>query len=322
MSRPPIFSLDLVLNELGFSALAPTRYDSWPWMSNFVGTLQSYMAVDPVEIKALLVTENIHTVALAQEYTIGRWCRDEYVSQDERSFFLGLTTNKPFIDSNLEGHFQGHRAIGLTICWRDQLPAVSPLSDTAWDVPHVTIDILHIFGDTFEEHPQQQIYHAAGADHVRQHVGWLRERITTIQKERRSFVQTGTELWNRRAELFPHLEFCDRVFRQVRSLRKGDESLTQIIGRLFELEYYCAGWTTRGFDADALPSKITPESEPTLQSYAAEHTFYGPDGIGRLFCWHARFTPGAGRIYFFPEEERRVIIVGHIGEHLPTVLHH
>lgn len=87
--------------------------------------------------------------------------------------------------------------------------------------------------------------------------------------------------------------------------------------RLFELQKYSESWTEGNFDAKKL-SKATPESEATLRKYSQEHTFNCPDGKSRIFSWHVRLTPLAWRIYFYPENHRK-IIVGYIGEHLPTV---
>jgi len=44
-------------------------------------------------------------------------------------------------------------------------------------------------------------------------------------------------------------------------------------------------------------------------------TFLCPDGKERSFDFHLRFTPGAGRIYFYPKQPG-AIIVGYIGEKL------
>ncbi len=84
---------------------------------------------------------------------------------------------------------------------------------------------------------------------------------------------------------------------------------------------YSSSWVGGSFEPGALPSKITPESDQTLQQFRQEHTFLCPDGIERLFSWHARYTPGDGRIFFFPDEGRRKIIIGHIENKLPTVMY-
>lgn len=56
--------------------------------------------------------------------------------------------------------------------------------------------------------------------------------------------------------------------------------------------------------------------EALLEMFQEEHTFRCPGGEYRLFSWHARLTPGAWRIYFYPEETTRQVIIGHIGHKL------
>ncbi|MBP1468081.1 hypothetical protein EYB53_020375 [Candidatus Chloroploca sp. M-50] len=56
----------------------------------------------------------------------------------------------------------------------------------------------------------------------------MRGRIRDIQDSRRRFVLSGLDLWNKREMMFPYLELCARVLRQLRLLRKGDQRLPQI----------------------------------------------------------------------------------------------
>lgn len=38
------------------------------------------------------------------------------------------------------------------------------------------------------------------------------------------------------------------------------------------------------------------------------------DGQVRNCSWHSRFTPGAGRIHFYYDENKKIFYVGYIGE--------
>jgi hypothetical protein len=323
MSSSHIVSLDIVLNELSFEPPTEKIYDAWPWMRSLVETLRAYMAVEPTEIKTLLVTSDVMRIPLAERYTIYSWCEDQQVPDVDRSFLLGLSTQKPFLDRDrLECQFKGRFGAGLTIAWRDSFPVASAHSADYLDATHLEVDATAL-NDAGDDYASQrvQVCHACRADHVRSHVGWIRGRIRDIQDSRRRFALSGLDLWNKRETMFPHLELCARVLRQLRSLRKGDQRLPQIVGRLFELETYCSSWVGGSFDPEALQSKITPESDQTLQQFHQEHTFLCPDGVERLFSWHARYTPGDGRIFFFPDEARRRIFIGHIEDKLPTVLY-
>jgi len=322
MSSLPVINLDIVLNELSLEPPAASMYRAWPWMNSLVETLRAYMSVDQAEIKTLLVTSEFMGIPLAERYTISSWCKDEQVSSEDRAFFLGLSTQKPFVDrERMECCFQGRFGAGLTVAWRDNFPTVSTHSAEHWNATHLDIEVT-VLNDAGDDYVLQrvQVCHACHANHVLTHIGWLRERIRDIQNSRRKFALSGIDLWNKREAMFPQLELCDRVLRQLRSLRKGDQRLPQIVGRLFELQSYCVGWTSGSFNPELLPSKTTPESDQTLQQFRQEHTFLCPDGVERVFSWHARYTPGDGRIFFMPDDVRRKIIIGHIDDKLPTVL--
>jgi hypothetical protein len=323
MSASNVVSLDIVLNELSFEPPTEKSYDAWPWMRGLVETVRAYIDVEPTEIKALLVTPDVMRIPLAERYTIRSWCEDRQVPDEERNFLLGLSTQKPFPDRDqLECQFRKRFGVGLTVAWRDGFPVASAHSADYWDTTHLEVDATTL-NDAGDDYTLQraQVRHACRVEHVRSHVGWIRERIRDIQDGRRRFALSGTELWNKRETMFPYLELCERVLGQLRSLRRGDQRLPQIVGRLFELNTYSSSWVGGSFEPGALPSKITPESDQTLQQFRQEHTFLCPDGIERLFSWHARYTPGDGRIFFFPDEGRRKIIIGHIENKLPTVMY-
>ena len=57
----------------------------------------------------------------------------------------------------------------------------------------------------------------------------------------------------------------------------------------------------------------------TLQQYGAQHTFQCPDGKPRVFSWHVPMTPGAWRLFFYPDGRKRKAFIGHIGSKLPNV---
>lgn len=89
--------------------------------------------------------------------------------------------------------------------------------------------------------------------------------------------------------------------------------LRQVLKRLFELEEYCKSWKNGAFDFDALPSKVTPESESRLKQFKDELTFECSDGKKRIFSLHVRMTPGAWRLHFCTELGPEKIIIGYIG---------
>ncbi|MEI7768444.1 MAG: hypothetical protein WCI67_00570 [Chloroflexales bacterium] len=327
MSSSHVISLDIVLNELSFEPPTANIYGAWPWMNSLTETLRTYMSIDPAEIKSLLTTSELMRIPLAERYTISAWCNDEQVPSDDRTFFLGLSTQKPFVDrGQMECHFQGRFAEGLTIAWRDSLPTASAHSAEHWNTPHLDIEttVLNDAGDDYiSQHVQ--LCHACQQIHVPTHVGWIRDRIRDIQTYRKTLFRSGRELWDKREQAFPHLALGDDILRQIFSIRNGDERIVPIAKRLFELEKYCDGWNEGAFDSQLCPGNPRQDGDVALQKYAEQRTFRLPGGEKHLFSWHVSAYIDGWRIYFEPVkiEDRpnnrsKRMVIGYIGSHLDT----
>ena len=96
-------------------------------------------------------------------------------------------------------------------------------------------------------------------------------------------------------------------------IHENHPQFNQIKKRLFEMEDYCRDWKSASFDLKKISSKVTPESDTRLEQFQDRLTILYADEKKRLFSWHFRYTPGAGRIYFYPVAETKKIHVGYIG---------
>jgi hypothetical protein len=150
-----------------------------------------------------------------------------------------------------------------------------------------------------------EVRHASNRNHIIQHQEWIKRLLTNN-------INSGLTLWNNREEIFPHLEFCYSLEKQLENINNNHPMLQQIMKKLFELEEYSKRWTSGTFNKDDLASKATPESESRLQKFEKELTFECFDGEKRLFSWHIRMTPGAWRLHFHPLKPTKIII-GYIG---------
>ncbi|BDA69845.1 hypothetical protein CAL7716_040110 [Calothrix sp. PCC 7716] len=126
------------------------------------------------------------------------------------------------------------------------------------------------------------------------------------------------ELWDRREEFFPNLDFCDSVARQLQSILNGQLELQAVVDTLFTIQECCSTWQTGAFSLKNYSLDESGESESTLNQYARERTFTCPDGQRRLFERHVKLRFCNWRIHFFAEKPGKVII-GYVGRHLPTV---
>lgn len=127
-------------------------------------------------------------------------------------------------------------------------------------------------------------------------------------------IQTGNELWLKRNELFPNLCFCDSVKTQMKTLKNATSELRQVIIKLKELQTVAARCMAgKGIQESDFSSKVTYESKSRERELRDKLTFLCPDGKEHLCSWHARYTPGAGRIHFYPVESNQLFYIAYIG---------
>lgn len=311
-------SLDLVLNELSLQP-ASSVIDARNRMQVLLETIR--VASSYRITKTIRSDRDINDINLAPHYPVRRWRNDQDVDREARRYFLSLTSKSPFLAGEplataracgIDAFYVGERIHGLLAAYLLDTLAVSLCSDPIWEEPFVTIDIDELT-DSDIQRSTERVYHASLPVHIKQHETWLKERTAL------PLPKDGRELWHQRTERYSFLLFCNTVEDQLRRYLSGSQEIIQIMSKLADLNNYVKYWNSGNFDASQLKSHTTPESPETLRQFAQERTFTCPDGIERIFSWHMRFTPGAGRLYFHPDNETRTITIGYIGTHLSTV---
>lgn len=186
---------------------------------------------------------------------------------------------------------------------------VSFLSSELWEKEWMEGKYISIDA---EEDEAVKVRNCGILDHVDQ-------LITSERKRQSLIISSGTELWEKREQLYPHLIFCKEVKRQLEEARVSIQIQT-IMKRIQILEDYFA--TYEGvFDKNEVGFGCRTESESVKKDKELNECrkFVTPYGKEEYFYWHISF-PGnyPGRIHFLPDPEHRVGIVGYIGKHLPT----
>jgi hypothetical protein len=308
-------TLDMVLNDLSLTPAA----DVFIARSRMSGMVQTIKQASLYKIKGALRTQaGLKDVMLADGYPLYLWSCDRDVNPDERLFLLRLATKAPYWQDHAtledrvratEYWFGDQTAQGLGVAHILDTLAVSLASDPVWNAPQLTLLCERLSDDIEIWRTEEEIRHASTPDHVTLNAPWVQERL-------RRDIKIGHELWDRREELLPSLQFCDSVKPQLEGLIS--EMLPAVARHLFALDSYCSNWRAGGFNPKEIPLKISVESAPTLAQYGSERTFTCPDGINRLFNWHSKVGPGAFRIHFVPLGPGELII-GYIGHHLRIV---
>lgn len=310
--------LEMVLNELSLRTPVTDIPTAQQLMSDLISTVRQ--ATSSGVQRVLRTSDEVNTIELAPNYPVARWRNDPKVNREERSFFRTLTAKAPFwtdVSETIKNDFdlsevwyQGEQAKGLGFAVIIDALTVSLISKACWDCNRLELEVRRL-----DEHEnlideRLEIVHASRSNHVQEHTNWINNRI-------RSKVSDGLDLWTRKDELFPNLIFCDAVTDQLQSLGAEDRILQLVKNRLSELEDYCKSWSDEAFEPKSLRN-VSPESQVTLQNpkYSKERTFLCPDGQQKVFSWHVKLSFG-WRIYFFPNEQKKMII-GYVGCHLRT----
>lgn len=309
--------MKMVLNELSLRHPAPDIPTARQWMSELIATIRAVKKQSSQSI-SLEMQYDFHATQIAPNYPLRRWRNDHEVDREERRFIKALTTKFPFSkeltqpeiqdlennQGNYEYRCQGESAIGLGVAYLLDLLPVSLLSEPCWDCSRLTVEVTGIDDDD-----ETIIVHASRKAHVEEHANWI-QSCTQVK------VRDGIDLWQCKEDLFPHLQFCDAVEKQLQTLLANDPMLQSVKRRLWELENCSTNWTSGAFDFKTFLTNATPESDSRLKQFKTKLTVDCPDGESRLFSLHVSMTPGAWRLYFSTDLGPGQLIIGYIGPKL------
>lgn len=153
-------------------------------------------------------------------------------------------------------------------------------------------------------------------DHVAtaQHAEAVIERVQA--SIRRSLK--ARDFWDTKAAAFPNLVFGIGVEADLKKF--SAKMLNLLFSRLEDLDSRVLRWRQTGlFPSDAVPP-ITLESAPTMAQYGGARRFKDEAGNIQVFEEHI-WIDGLYRIHLYKDNDARVIKIGYIGRHLPTVRH-
>jgi hypothetical protein len=259
----------------------------------------------------------LRDVRIGESYSIAVWCNDGD-RREEWRFLRSLQDRAPFqvrlaelgIDVMETDYRHGEdRAEGLGLAHMFGGLAVSLDYEPRWR----DLSVL-LTREALEEREDGEVdivaadvetVHASHPDHVEEHGDWLEHAC-------RQPVADGADLWRRRGELFPRLDFLPRVEGQLRALQASNPWFGAVAQRLDELNAVLGDWDPTNTPEPQYRSRVTPEHAQRKRLCRFEDL----DGEARVFDLHARFTPGAGRLHFRLDPENRRAVVAHVGRKL------
>jgi len=291
----------VLLNELSAELGSDDPAGTYRMFADTISTIKRQNAVS-----LLVSTASLHGVSLSQAMSLHEW-GGQGANRDRWLLLLAALAGPParcwdiresLIDSDAEVSIAGVSpdTSNAAVCSGSLLASFD--SDPSLRLDDLQATVTRFVGDDLVATEVLQP-HAWCVDGARRILG----RQPEVE-----VPSSGEELWNRREELFPHLEFLAVARSEVVGI--PESWLRPLTHRLAELNRVTGAW-------DRLSSPTpTWESQVTGESASRRAQFWFDDGSEQhLFEMHARFTPGYGRVYFRVVRERGVLRIAHIGEH-------
>ena len=311
----------LLVNELSFQTQANKLMDSHQLMNDFISVIKSLKPVrgtDPIRTSMTLWGKE-----LFRGYSVNQWLN--HTNRDQMVWFKAIVRKGPYIetilDEELDYHecrFQGNDVTSTSLAGAVFLDGIllSLQNANSFDVERISLEYRE--GEVpFKKFEVLNVY---DPDTVNNFIGKL-------YKEVLENVSSWDELWERRAELFSELTFCDCVQNQLKRLDFGVSNFKIIRKHLIKMNEYCRRMRMKNEDFipdyNAMGIEASMESSETLKHYGYQRKFRCPDGSTRLFDWHSKQRGQNLRIHFSPPDfGTGDFIVGYVGPHLDTIRYH
>jgi len=276
------------------------------------GLAEVLVAVKKIVPRASLIcAEPLPTMQLGNGCSISRCLNEPGRIREQARFLLSLGGQAPF---RVAKDLAGDPDPGVTVyrCFGEAVEGIGlahlygglPVSFIVapWLTATLLLDLQQLTDDG-ESTVSVETVHASSLEHVESHRDWL-------SSLRRRDIDDAVDVWERRKELFPHLEFGRDIKSNLVSLQPP--MFLQVVRYLSSLDDSVARWDPSASPTPEYPPHTTDEHESRKRLC----NFPRADGVRVLCSWHGRYTPGPGRIHFRLEAAPKRIILGYIGRKL------
>lgn len=305
----------MILNELSIQETISNQEDMKNIISQWLKVCQKIFHEKGE--RDFYYTSELMTEELASGYTIHDWLQDSSVLQNEKAFFLTIINRGHLIKESdfpgselIVGINEGKKckAVGCLAAYESESYVISMDTSVLWQAQEIVGTYVSL------EEDDKQIFVENCC---------FEEQLYLIEEKEQSriklLVSSGIELWEKRDILYPHLLFCNSVKGQLKETTLSLH-IKMIMKRLQLLEDYFKKFDGV-FDKNKVGYNCRRESETVEKNDELRkfRIFKTPYGKEEFFSWHISFAGNfPGRIYFIPDVEHGVGIVGYIGKHLPT----
>jgi hypothetical protein len=309
--------VDLHLNELSMTQLAPDRATASEWLLSLQETIRA-AAVRGVS-SVLHTHQDFWNTPISEGYSVVQWLADATIERERRQRLRSAVGKAPFLETLhaaaeeaqgglFEAHCEGRRGLGIGLAAMAGDVVVSlPTSAFRRDPLSVAVTVLDE-GSFIEK--VEQVCNFYGAAVVERRSQWIALR----QQEN---VRSGREIVRLRSSLLERIDFTESALAQLSSLRGSEQVFPFVLRHLFALNSRARAWDGATPFSREYPFNCSEESATTLAMYGDARTFLCPDGERRTFSWHSKINYEKWRIHFIDLPDTRRVLVGYVGRHLP-----
>lgn len=310
--------MDIILNELSLrqssanAAQARAVLDQWLQLADAIAR---QLKVQPV----FRAATSLRHMPVAQDgYLFVQWLDDLHPEEQARA--LAATAQAPFVrESYPEYRFRGAAPTdcydaecnGFAYAVEQSCLTWSLDSQAHW--PEYQYPLVRLTVEADEVYEEMlPAWHLPATGLMPAHQPFLAARLSDTEKSIIQSYRTGAALLRFWQVHFPHLDLTNEAARTLPLVPTG--ALPNVIRLLIELQRFFSHWNGVPVNYEtALAFKATQESDSRIRDYSQALLIHCPDGETRLMNWHLRYTPGAGRLYFIPNEAQRRCFVGYTG---------
>jgi hypothetical protein len=313
---------DLVLNELSFRRWddfdqgfpCPDVHYARALMDALVKTVSTASRYQSIG-KVLRTEVGFLQYPLSEGYSLVNWVNDREVDRDARTFFKNRAAKGVHVEPSTltEVRFGGRPGSGLCAAWLSNGISLSLRSHEVWNGSLLGVTLREITNSGGFEETEKQVRHVSSAGHFAEHAAWL-------AGAQRSMVRSGADLLLQARTLFPSIEICGRALKQISDLTGGEPYFEWVLDCLDAGNRLVSEWSGGAFPHGKLPCPTSGESESVLnnEKWRDMRLFQTPAKEWKLFEWHMKHKSYNIRIHYLPDANKRVLMIGYVGKHLPT----
>lgn len=308
-------NMQLVFNELSLSKDKIDVYTTNLIIKTFLHVYSQVQTNCPFVKRGLLTPCDFNDIELFPGYNISKW-RNSSIDPDDKRRLLGICDRQNVTSSYSDEilvEYQGEAGLGFNIAHENDYPLISFSFSEKWKQPCLVCSVTDL---QFEEIYEKELINFSDAASCYANDSWMETR----GKEELNSINTASAFISCYNEIFPSLIFLDNAIDQINN-QVECANIPTIVEKLMKLEKFFSQWDGNGFDTSCFPKRlVSPESKETLSKYRNEHTYkYGESTV--VVSYHMRYTGGdiPGRIYFFPDHERKKGVICSLHTKLPTV---